>query len=84
MQSGNNYGMHDLSGNVDDYNRSRRNRTPSGKMILLMNQNHTFITARVYCKAPLFSYIYIHVHCICFYHDAKCFDYYYFLIIKSG
>ena len=59
MQSGNNYGMHDLSGNVDDYNRSRRNRTPSGKMILLMNQNHTFITARVYCKAPLF-HIYIY------------------------
>ena len=80
MQSGNNYGMHDLSGNVDDYNRSRRNRTPSGKMILLMNQNHIYNRQSVYCKHLLFIYIY--VHCICFYHDAKC--YYYFLIIKSG
>ena len=43
MQSGNYGNMHDLSGNVDDYNRSRRNRTPSGKMILLTYESKSHI-----------------------------------------
>ena len=43
MQSGNYGNMHELSGNVDDYNRSRRNRTPSGKMIPLTYESKSHI-----------------------------------------